>query len=609
MEHEIKKMGSEIERIRHAAEAQLRLTDNTIASGDRINEIISDINLELRGPFKELLFGIDEGIREISDRLELQTVELQEIKQLIANPLDTQAKELRKRGEIAYVNGWIDEAETDLLEAVKKNYQDFVAHKILGNIYYYYKNDYSRALEYYLKAAKYAIPQSAWYASYALVDSAMVYFKLGQSSNAYESSKKALSLLSEDPNVIFTHSIYASRTRNINEAVECLRKSTLKDSKFLAVAYVDDRFSDIKHEIIKLAEDLRNNEKKRLIHIIEQIETAKKEVNYWGIVNEFNELDKTLAYLRKLDSANSYFDLLKATRMAQDTLEKNISDWVSIASGLINERKKIYSELLSEKSKNRDIPIFMGGCLMSVIYFITFWVVLLIFGSFSHFFHEYLENISFKAGLSTMLIFALILGWASIGLRKSIKLTNLNNKMINENNVIQKYEQLISNLRSIQNGVVYESLPPEKNDMVLPKRKNKLKLLVASVAFICIVAIFAIYFINQSKNPASKEQAKTKSTTKTTTDLTKKAPIKNKVVSTGITLAPGERIYVKRFRMDLPPPKWGVKYENGSWKWIKWEDNSPERWLRNTDHDSVNLYLELSKNLQMSDLLIWKASN
>ncbi|MEW6676139.1 MAG: hypothetical protein AB1348_09115 [Nitrospirota bacterium] len=177
-----------------AVESQLLKTDEVIASNKAIAKELANIEAELANIKAELAHGFSQiskglqdlfrityyGFQEVIDRLYFQSEMLEKIKEILERPLDTQAKELRKRGEVAYLNNWIDEAEMDLLEAEKKNYQDFVIYHILGNIYFYHKTNYKKALEYYQKSAKYATPFTKEHASNMLLYVAMLYYKLGQ---------------------------------------------------------------------------------------------------------------------------------------------------------------------------------------------------------------------------------------------------------------------------------------------------------------------------------------------------------------------------------------------------------------------------------------------
>jgi len=229
---------SEIQKVRKAVEGQIKKTDEVIASNEAVAELMSETNRVLESGLsdignniasgfsrlseglQELCFIAEDGFREISYKLDLQNETLKAIKEILERPLDTQAKELRKRAEFAYLNNWIDEAENDLLESEKKNYQDFIALHILGNIYYHHKKNNQKALEYYQKAAKYAAPQSKDAACKALLCAANVYKELGKLEDAYKSTRLAMELnVPDDIHILYNHAAYAAMTRQVTSTI------------------------------------------------------------------------------------------------------------------------------------------------------------------------------------------------------------------------------------------------------------------------------------------------------------------------------------------------------------------------------------------------------
>lgn len=398
-------MANEIRKIKDAAESQLKKTDEIIASHEavadmisEVNNAISEVNNTLTSGFtmlgtglQELCFITEDGFREVIDRLELQSKALEAIKEILERPLDTQAKELRKRAEVAYLNNWIDEAEIDLLEAEKKNYQDFIVHQILGNIYYHHKNNHPKAIEYYQKAAKYASPVSKKHASNALICAAIAYYQIGQLSDAYKSTGAAFEILREDPHVLYNHARYTAKTGN--EFTGLLKECVYKDPKYLAIADTDNMFSDRKGEIKKLAEDLRDEKRNAINTLIQAINTAKKEAESVGI-NDFISLDKQLAEIKRLCSLNSYFDFLKAEQMALKTYKESVEEWIEMKNSSIGVENTSLGELRSKENevKNKTYTgagigfslalvsgLFIGFFLLPVLPFeaiipITFWL-------------------------------------------------------------------------------------------------------------------------------------------------------------------------------------------------------------------------------------------
>lgn len=347
-------MSNEIRKLRESVEYQIKQTDEIIASNEAIADRISEVNYHLASGFNVLGVGLQElcfiaeyGLQEVCDKLDLQNDTLRAIKKVLEKPLDTQAKELRKRAEFAYLNGWIDEAETDLLEAERKNYQDFIVHHILGNIYFFHKGNYEKALEFYQKAAKYAGPLSTKHAAEALLRSGMVYYKLGRFSHAYESTTKALELLPGDPHVLYHHARSAAKIGHIDEFLDCLRKSILKDPNYLITVDRDASLFYVKQEIIKLAETLRFEEGNAVANIVKRIDSAIEEAKIIGI-GDFELLNNRISEVNKLIARNSYLDLLKAEEIARSAYEENLTEWLKAKNTFLGELKRKEAKIQSK---------------------------------------------------------------------------------------------------------------------------------------------------------------------------------------------------------------------------------------------------------------------
>lgn len=358
-------MANEIRKIKDAAESQLKKTDEIIASHEAVADMISEVNNALSevnntlasgftmlgAGLQELCFITEDGFREVIDRLDLQNKTLDAIKEILERPLDTQAKELRKRAETAYLNNWINEAEIDLLEAENKNYQDFIVHQILGNIYYHHKKNYPKSLEYYQKAAKYATPVSKKHAANALICAAITYYQLGQLSEAYKVSKTALELSLDDPHVLYNHARYSAKMGY--EFTTFLKCCVYADPNYLVTADGDDIFSDVKEKITKLAEELRDEKRKAVNTLIQAINTAKKEAESVGI-NDFTSLDKQLVEINKLCARNSYFDFLKAEQIARKAYKESVEEWIEMKNSSIGVENTSIGKMKSEENEVKN---------------------------------------------------------------------------------------------------------------------------------------------------------------------------------------------------------------------------------------------------------------
>jgi tetratricopeptide (TPR) repeat protein len=387
------KITDELREIKKTIELQLEKTDEVIASqeaiADRIFEINSTFSSALdwlsRG-MEDLAYVTETGFREVIEKLELLSEELKAIREILEKPLDTQAKELRKRAEFAYLNGWIDEAEKDLLEAEKKNYQDFIIHQILGNIYYYHRRNYSKALEYYQKAAKYAAPRSRKYAAKALICAARCYYQLGKVSYAYKSTSAALEMLPEDPHVLYHHARYAAKMGH--EFVGLLKKCIYKDPDYLITADRDEIFSGVKEKIRKLAEDLRDEKRRDVDELLLEISSAKKEAEAAGIT-DFTFLDAQLAEINKLYARNSYFDFLKAEQVARRTLDESVSMWMEAKDASIRTLRDTLSNLESEANEWREKAKLDDWDYFAALQFFPSLILLLWFMEYLYYFMHY----------------------------------------------------------------------------------------------------------------------------------------------------------------------------------------------------------------------------
>ncbi len=397
-------MGTEIQKVRKAVEGQLKRTDEVIASSEAIADVISELDntlSEVKGTLtsgfsmlgaglQELCFSIDDGFREVCYKLDLQNETLKAIKEILEKPLDTQAKELRKRAEFAYLNGWIDEAEVDLLESEKKNYQDFIALHILGNIYYHHKKNQQKALEYFQKAAKYAAPQSKIDACKALLCAAKVYKEIGKVEDAYKSTRLAMDTLSDDAHNLYNHSAYSAMTKHPDESIDCLRRAVLKDPTFFIAADSDERFSNVAQEKEKLKRDLRDKQRQVVEQLREKLTLLRKDffdsardvaeevgiTDFSQYNNNLNSLNDGIDEVDKLYANNGYIDLQTAERMTHEvyndvlkTYNGNIEEWIKVKNNSLGELKAKENSVGNEFWKwfwLIGLPFWLGSCTIVV---------------------------------------------------------------------------------------------------------------------------------------------------------------------------------------------------------------------------------------------------
>jgi tetratricopeptide (TPR) repeat protein len=380
-------------KIRGTIISRLKKTDPIVASQEALVDYISEINKIFSPDIDSISSGIRDlvwvatGSREIIDMLELHNSKrLEEMRKSLERPLSAQAKELKRRAEFAYLNGWIDEAESDLLKVTEENYEDFTVHQMLGNIYRYHRNDYYRAIEFYRKVVKYAAPRSKEYATDVLIRIAECYHQLSQMSDAYKSMNIALEILPEDLHVLYHCARYA--VREGHEFMNFLEKCIHEDPVYLIAADIDEMFFSVREEVRKLAKNLRDKRKADIDNMLQEIELAKQEAKVAGITN-FSFLEEQLTGVNELYSRGSYFDLLKLERILPEIYNGSIAMWAEEKKAhiaiLCSELNRLeldtskYEDQMEKLIVVKSIPDAIFLCIGSWIFFgIIFGIINLI---------------------------------------------------------------------------------------------------------------------------------------------------------------------------------------------------------------------------------------
>lgn len=222
--------------------AQLTSTSAIIASQDRIAEGIDKVSYGV-DRVEEGIYGLQAafewGISEVIWQIEQNREVLRDILEVLSTPLDTQAKELRRRAEKAYSNGWIDDALDDFLESEKKNRYDFSIHISLGMIYVFCKIDKEKALSYFEKAIKYAKPKSAYYTGYALLYKGLIKFDFGEVDDAEKCTEEAILLSPDLTEAIYQNAQYNAQLKNEGKSITNLEEAVKQDKHYCLKAQND----------------------------------------------------------------------------------------------------------------------------------------------------------------------------------------------------------------------------------------------------------------------------------------------------------------------------------------------------------------------------------
>jgi|GEM_PF-1623978 len=339
---------------RELVTTQLASANGIIASQERISEGIDEISYRIED-VAEGIYGLkaafEWGIDEVVWQIEQNREVLKNILEAITKPLDTQAKELRRRAEKAYANGWIDDALEDFLESEKKNRYDFVVHISLGHIYLFHEHNNAKALEYYQKAVKYARPESSYYTSYALIHMAFIKYLEKQVEEAERYTKEAIQLSPDFTEALYRNAQYNAILCKVDKAIPSLERAIKIDVNYCEKANNEKEFDEIKADVKKLFEKLRREERNKVdsryknfrekLNVFNDLKTQVEPEDITTAVN--TELGSSIQRVDTLIQRNSYRDYLEAGKI----LSKAESLIVEEISGL---QKKVQHET-KEKTK------------------------------------------------------------------------------------------------------------------------------------------------------------------------------------------------------------------------------------------------------------------
>ncbi|MFB3880806.1 MAG: hypothetical protein ACE149_06055 [Armatimonadota bacterium] len=295
-------------------------------------EHLASIDYSTATGMADLKAGFEYGVSQIVWQLERSQETLAGMVRALEEPLDTQARELRKRAQQAYRNGlattdetrrrWMDDALSDYLEAVEHNRYDFTLHFDIATIYWQEKGDLANAAAYYEEAARYAAPSSSYYASYALLHLGQVRRKQDEFESAYLAAREAARLTPTLAQAWYDLALGCSLTGRYEECVEALRRAVEADELYWVRAAADMDKGDLApatEAVVKLQESLRDEQReiarKGLSDARCEIEAAKLALEGIAEAPELADAVGDYEKSRQLFGENSRFSLLSAVSM------------------------------------------------------------------------------------------------------------------------------------------------------------------------------------------------------------------------------------------------------------------------------------------------------
>jgi len=311
--------------------AQAATANAIIASQDSLREGIDNIAYRIEDGMDGLRAAFEFGISEVVWQIEQNRQVLKNILEVLMAPLDTQAKELRRRAEDAYANGWFEDALDDFIESEKKNKYDFSVHISIGMINLFQKVDREKALEYFERAVKYARPKSQYHASFALLHVALIKRDLDQIAEAEKLTAEAIELTPAFAEALYQNAQYNAQLNHIQKSLSNLEKAVRIDRNYSLKADNDNMFDPIRKEVNKLFEKLRDEMSNLTLRAYQPVTKAVKETNDFILKNkakldlsgvQLNNFTTEMTVIDNLLKRNSYFDSMVAYAKTEDFINK-----------------------------------------------------------------------------------------------------------------------------------------------------------------------------------------------------------------------------------------------------------------------------------------------
>ena len=224
---------------------------------------------------------IADAISAMSDKI---CSKLDEIHDIVNNPLLTQSRELYRRALTNFEKGYYEEALEDIKAAVEKNRTDFISWNLLGQIYLFgagkFSNviDLDKAEESFFTAAKY-IDADIGHSDEANRLASEIYYYLGYTKliksndllvannttesnskliEAENSSKRAFSISKENLIAGYEQAKELHFLGNDGEAMRILEELIRADKNYALKASCDKNFESLWGKIDELIERLKN---------------------------------------------------------------------------------------------------------------------------------------------------------------------------------------------------------------------------------------------------------------------------------------------------------------------------------------------------------------
>jgi tetratricopeptide (TPR) repeat protein len=327
---------------------------------DDISDGLTHISAQVRqvsGEVEALRADFNWAMGALYWQMEAQQQQLKRILDVLQEPLDTQAKELRKRAVKAYERGlvsdpeWFGDALNDFLISAEKNRYDFLVHFYIADIYLYHQKptELDKARKYFLNASRYAEfaeDRASYYSALALMYAGFVCYLQRDDEAAIEYSNRAAKLYPGLIEASYNHAKFAAAAGLAEVAIPSLERALRAERDYAVKVYLDEDFGCIEAQVSELVERLRAECRAEFAARLPAIEelVASGRVPRGG---ERTILDALLAEGKSLEGEGTYLS-------CRDALSR-LTEVEAILEGLrIEERDRMLGTVRAQAARLRE---------------------------------------------------------------------------------------------------------------------------------------------------------------------------------------------------------------------------------------------------------------
>ena len=214
-----------------------------------IHNEISSLHDNLSYSLQQIQSENSRRMNELSESLNEQNKQFEELQKKLEKPIATKTNELRQRAIDSLNNGWIEEAKEDILEVLKLDKTDYIAHLILARIYLMLGKDLNSALEHYDLAIKYSGPYDKEFQKSVGIEKAEMFLNIARQFNKENNTEEAIKYYDLALNLLSEVKAYYKYIKIKIEKAEIYYSKGLIDNALKEMEDIENNFSKFDPEV------------------------------------------------------------------------------------------------------------------------------------------------------------------------------------------------------------------------------------------------------------------------------------------------------------------------------------------------------------------------